>query len=71
MLDTFAAVLLFAAGNTAQPELATVCGSASGAITVILAWIFLNEKVVYLRWLGIARNLLRDRRALRTEMRSS
>jgi drug/metabolite transporter (DMT)-like permease len=54
VLDTFAAVLLFAAGNTAQPELATVCGSASGAITVILAWIFLSEKVVYLRWLGIA-----------------
>ena len=46
--------LLFAAGKTAQPELATVCGSASGAITVILAWIFLKEKIVYLRWLGIA-----------------
>jgi drug/metabolite transporter (DMT)-like permease len=54
VLDTIAAVLLFAAGRTAQPELANVCGTASGAITVILAWIFLAEKIVYLRWLGIA-----------------
>jgi drug/metabolite transporter (DMT)-like permease len=54
LLDTVAAILLFAAGKTAQPELATVCGSASGAITVVLAWIFLSEKIVYLRWLGIA-----------------
>jgi drug/metabolite transporter (DMT)-like permease len=54
LLDTVAAVLLFAAGKTAQPELATVCGTASGAITVVLAWIFLSEKIVYLRWLGIA-----------------
>jgi drug/metabolite transporter (DMT)-like permease len=54
LLDTIAAVLLFAAGKTAQPELATVCGTASGAITIVLAWIFLSEKIVYLRWLGIA-----------------
>jgi drug/metabolite transporter (DMT)-like permease len=54
LLDTVAAVMLFAAGKTAQPELATVCGTASGAITVVLAWIFLSEKIVYLRWLGIA-----------------
>jgi drug/metabolite transporter (DMT)-like permease len=54
LLDTVAAVLLFAAGKTAQPELANVCGTASGAITVVLAWIFLREKIVYLRWLGIA-----------------
>jgi drug/metabolite transporter (DMT)-like permease len=54
LLDSVAAVMLFAAGKTAQPELATVCGTASGAITVVLAWIFLREKIVYLRWLGIA-----------------
>lgn len=54
LLDVVATTLLFAAGKTAQPELATVCGTASGAITVVLAWIFLREKIVYLRWLGIA-----------------
>ena len=54
LLDTVAAVLLFAAGKTAHPELATVCGTASGAITVVLAWIFLSERIVYLRWCGIA-----------------
>jgi drug/metabolite transporter (DMT)-like permease len=54
LLDTIAAVLLFAAGKTAQPELATVCGTASGAKPVVLAWIFLGERIVYLRWLGIA-----------------
>ena len=53
-LDALAVSLLFAAGKTAQPELATVCGSASGAITILLAWIFLREKIAYLRWLGIA-----------------
>jgi drug/metabolite transporter (DMT)-like permease len=54
LLDTVAAALIFAAGKSSQPELATVCASASGAITVVLAWIFLREKIVYLRWLGIA-----------------
>jgi drug/metabolite transporter (DMT)-like permease len=58
LLDTVATVLLFAAGKTAQPELANVCGTASGAITVVLAWIFLREKIVYLRWLGIAATFL-------------
>lgn len=53
-LDALAVSLLFAAGRTAQPELATVCGSASGAITVILAWIFLREKITPMRWLGVA-----------------
>jgi drug/metabolite transporter (DMT)-like permease len=53
-LDALAVSLLFAAGKTAQPELATVCASASGAITVLLARIFLREKIAFLRWLGIA-----------------
>ena len=53
-LDAAGMSMLFAAGKTAQPEFATVCGSASGAITVLLASIFLREKIAYLRWLGIA-----------------
>lgn len=54
LLDIVAISLLFAAGKTAQPELANVCATASGAITIVLAWIFLGEKIAYLRWLGIA-----------------
>lgn len=54
LLDVFAITLLFAAGKSAQPELANVCATASGAITIVLAWIFLHEKIAYLRWLGIA-----------------
>jgi drug/metabolite transporter (DMT)-like permease len=54
LLDVLAISLLFAAGKAAQPELATACATASGAITVVLARIFLHERVVALRWLGIA-----------------
>lgn len=54
LLDVFAITLLFAAGKSAQPELANVCATASGAITILLAWIFLHEKIAYLRWIGIA-----------------
>jgi drug/metabolite transporter (DMT)-like permease len=53
-LDVAAMSLLFAAGKTAQPELATVCATASGVVTVVLARIFLAERIAYLRWLGIA-----------------
>ena len=54
LLDVVATTLLFAAGKTAQPELAAVCATASGAITIVLAAIFFREKIAYLRWLGIA-----------------
>lgn len=54
LLDVTALCLLFAAGQTSDPALATVCASASGAVTVILARIFLREPVAPLRWLGIA-----------------
>ena len=53
-LDVAALCLLFAAGQTSDPALATVCASASGAVTVILARLFLSEPVALLRWLGIA-----------------
>jgi uncharacterized membrane protein len=54
LLDVVATTLLFAAGKSDQPELAAVCATASGAITIVLARIFLKEKIVYLRWIGIA-----------------
>ena len=53
LLDVIAITLLFAAGKSEQPELANVCATASGAITILLAWIFLHEKIAYLRWVGI------------------
>ncbi|MGE3876657.1 MAG: EamA family transporter [Parvibaculaceae bacterium] len=58
LLDVVATTLLFAAGKSDQPELATVCATASGAITIVLARIFFKERIVYLRWLGIAATFL-------------
>lgn len=58
LLDVVATTLLFAAGKSGQPELATVCATASGAITIVLARIFFAERIVYLRWLGIAATFL-------------
>lgn len=54
LLDVLGTSALFAAGRTPQPELATVCSSAAGAITVILAALILKEKVRLGRWAGIA-----------------
>lgn len=54
LVDILGITLIFAAGKTDQPELANVCATASGAITILLARIFLREKIAYLRWLGIA-----------------
>jgi drug/metabolite transporter (DMT)-like permease len=58
LLDIAATTLLFAAGRSDQPELATVCATGSGAVTIVLARIFFKEKIVYLRWLGIAATFL-------------
>jgi len=54
LLDVLGMSALFAAGRTEQPELATVCSAAAGAITVILAAVLLKEKVKPGRWVGIA-----------------
>ena len=54
LLDVLGMSALFAAGRTEQPELATVCSAAAGAITVILAAVFLKETVRPGRWVGIA-----------------
>ena len=54
LLDATAICLLNAAGNTSQPQIAAVAGSAFGVVTILLARIFLNEAIPPLRWLGIA-----------------
>lgn len=54
LLDVLGTSALFAAGRTEQPELATVCSAAAGAITVILAAVLLKENVRLGRWAGIA-----------------
>jgi drug/metabolite transporter (DMT)-like permease len=58
LLDVTAVTMIFAAGKTDQPELATVSATASGAITIVLARIFLREQIAYLRWIGIAATFL-------------
>jgi drug/metabolite transporter (DMT)-like permease len=52
-LDVGALVLLFAAAASEHPQLAIVTASGSGAITVILAAIFLKERIAFARWAGI------------------
>ncbi len=54
LLDATAICLLNAAGNTSQPQIAAVAGSAFGVVTILLARIFLKEAIPPLRWLGIA-----------------
>jgi drug/metabolite transporter (DMT)-like permease len=53
-LDVAGSSLLFAAGRTSHPELAIVSASASGAVTVILAWLILKERIPAWRWIGIS-----------------
>jgi drug/metabolite transporter (DMT)-like permease len=52
-LDVTALILIVAAGNLASPELATVTSSAFGAVSVVLARIFLKEPITLLQLIGI------------------
>lgn len=53
-LDAAAISLLNAAGNTDQPQIAAVAGSAFGVVTILLARIILKEQIPPKRWMGIA-----------------
>ncbi len=53
-LDVTALMLIVAAGNLPDPALATVASSAFGAVTVLLARLFLKERIAPLQLLGIA-----------------
>lgn len=52
-LDVLALVSVVAAGHAPNAEIATVVSSTFGAVTVILARIFLKERISALQWAGI------------------
>jgi drug/metabolite transporter (DMT)-like permease len=54
LLDITAIGMLNHAGNLPHPEIAIVGGSSAVLVTVVLARIFLKERIVALRWAGIA-----------------
>lgn len=54
LLDVTAISCMNHAATTSYPEIATVIGSTFGPVTVLLAWIFLDERISPLRWFGIA-----------------
>lgn len=53
LLDVSALVAVTTAGNLPDPAIATVVSSGFGAVSVILAWLFLREKISMLQLLGI------------------
>lgn len=53
-LDVLAISSLNFAGHTSRPETASVIGSTFGPVTVLLAWVFLKERITAFRWIGIA-----------------
>ena len=52
-LDTAAFVANNAGLHTGQVSVVSVLASLYGAVTVLLAWIFLREKLERTQWLGI------------------
>ena len=54
LLDSIALAAVVAAGHQPQAEIATVTSSSFGAVTVVLARIFLKEEVSPAQWAGIA-----------------
>lgn len=53
-LDVVAMLSTVAAGNLPDPELATVASSGFGAVTVVLAWAILRERISRVQLGGIA-----------------
>ena len=54
MLDATALGVVLAAGIFPRPEFASAASSTFGLVTVILAWLFLREKINLIQWAGIA-----------------
>ena len=53
-LDAGGYLFLFAGSHGEGREIAAVTGSAFGAVTVLLAWIVLREKINRWQWFGVA-----------------
>ena len=54
LLDAGAYAALVAPGDSDDAAFAAVTASAFGAVTVLLAWVILRERIGALQWLGIA-----------------
>ncbi len=53
LLDAGGYIALFAGGIGSGKEIVTVVAGTFGAVTVLLAWVILREKIARLQWLGI------------------
>lgn len=54
LLDATALGIVIASGNLYRPEFAAVAASTFGMITIILAWLFLKERMTTPQWIGVA-----------------
>ncbi|MFZ1726553.1 MAG: DMT family transporter [Albidovulum sp.] len=52
-LDALALGLVLTAGGLPHPEFASVTASIFGMVTILLAWVFLKERVAPLQWGGV------------------
>ena len=53
LLDTLAFALVTGAGHYPEPHLACVAASTSGMVTIILARVFLRERLTSKQWLAV------------------
>ncbi|MDG1936168.1 MAG: DMT family transporter [Paracoccaceae bacterium] len=53
-LDTLAFALVTSAGHYPDPQYASVAASIFGMVTIILAWIFLKERLTGQQWLAVS-----------------
>ena len=52
VLDGIALLSVLSAGGMAHPEYASVASSLFGLLTILLAWIFLRERMTLIQWAG-------------------
>lgn len=54
LIDTSGYLFLYQGSHGEGAEIAAVTASAFGAVTTLLAWLFLRERVTPVQWIGIA-----------------